>query len=240
MTFFCFANLCDNLDTLSTARYQKIPSAVMVPPRSGECARLKSFKAPWPWLNHHGALRWSQLTMRWFTGGIIEWFYGWQSWVVQLWIILQLKLKLFSHIFSIFIHNPYGEPCRFLCRSQTHAVTLLCEVLKKGKLRRTAHEWAMQPDQLWDASLNSPSSLRSDILFWIISQHISAYLSIISAILSLQERSEWVLGLSHTILLIIDSLLPMAELSCDPLPGIPKTFRRLLAGYLIHRRSLGS
>lgn len=50
-----------------------------------------------------------------------------------------------------------------------------------------------------------------------------------------EERSEWVLGLSHTILLIIDSLLPMAELSCDPLPGIPKTFRRLLAGYLIHR-----
>lgn len=74
--------------------------------------------------------------------------------------------------------------------------------------------------------------------FWhSVLNNISAYLSIISAILSLQERSEWVLGLSHTILLIIDSLLPMAELSCDPLPGIPKTFRRLLAGYLIHRRS---
>eukprot|EP00434_Breviolum_minutum_P010136 symbB.v1.2.008944.t1/scaffold563.1/size187063/21 len=50
-----------------------------------------------------------------------------------------------------------------------------------------------------------------------------------------EERSEWVLGLSHTILLIIDSLLPMAEMSCDPVPGVPKTFRRLLAGYLIHR-----
>ncbi|CAJ1403793.1 unnamed protein product [Effrenium voratum] len=50
-----------------------------------------------------------------------------------------------------------------------------------------------------------------------------------------EERSEWVLGLSHTILLIIDSLLPMAELSCDPVPGVPKTSRRLLAGYLIHR-----
>ncbi len=52
-----------------------------------------------------------------------------------------------------------------------------------------------------------------------------------------QERSEWVLGLSHTILLIIDSLLPMAEMSCDPVPGVPKTFRRLLAGYLIHRHT---
>ncbi|CAE7273271.1 unnamed protein product [Symbiodinium necroappetens] len=50
-----------------------------------------------------------------------------------------------------------------------------------------------------------------------------------------EERSEWVLGLSHTILLIIDSLLPVAELSCDPVPGCPQTQRRLLAGYLIHR-----
>ena len=30
---------------------------------------------------------------------------------------------------------------------------------------------------------------------------------------------------------------PMAEMSCDPVPGVPKTFRRLLAGYLIHRRA---
>lgn len=43
------------------------------------------------------------------------------------------------------------------------------------------------------------------------------------------------MGLSHTILLIIDSLLPMADLSCDPVPGVLKTNRRLLAGYLIHR-----
>ncbi|CAE7395415.1 unnamed protein product [Symbiodinium pilosum] len=50
-----------------------------------------------------------------------------------------------------------------------------------------------------------------------------------------EERSEWVLGLSHTILLIIDSLLPVAELSCDAVPGSPLTQRRLLAGYLIHR-----
>ncbi|CAK9098700.1 unnamed protein product, partial [Durusdinium trenchii] len=28
---------------------------------------------------------------------------------------------------------------------------------------------------------------------------------------------------------------PMAELTCDPVPGVPKTSRRLLAGYLIHR-----
>ncbi|CAE8651694.1 unnamed protein product, partial [Polarella glacialis] len=50
-----------------------------------------------------------------------------------------------------------------------------------------------------------------------------------------EERSAWVLGLSHTILLITDSLLPTASLTCDPLPGVPKTRRRLLAGYLIHR-----
>lgn len=50
-----------------------------------------------------------------------------------------------------------------------------------------------------------------------------------------EERSEWVLGLSHTILLITDSLLPPFSVTCDPLPGVPQTARRLMAGYLIHR-----
>jgi len=50
-----------------------------------------------------------------------------------------------------------------------------------------------------------------------------------------EERSDWVLSLSHTILLITDSLLPSFSVTCDPLPSAPRTFRRLLAGYLIHR-----
>lgn len=49
------------------------------------------------------------------------------------------------------------------------------------------------------------------------------------------ERSDWVLGLSHTILLITHSLLPTFSLTCEPLPEIPQTARRLMAGYLIHR-----
>lgn len=50
-----------------------------------------------------------------------------------------------------------------------------------------------------------------------------------------EERSEWVLGISHTILLITDSLLPSFCVSCDPIPGVPSTARRLLAGYLLYR-----
>jgi len=50
-----------------------------------------------------------------------------------------------------------------------------------------------------------------------------------------EERSDWVLGLSHTILLIIDSLLPAFSVTSDPLPGVPQTSRRLMAGYLIHK-----
>merc|ERR1719277_286910 len=50
-----------------------------------------------------------------------------------------------------------------------------------------------------------------------------------------EERSDWVLGLSHTILLITDSLLPAFSVTCDPVPGQPHTHRRLMAGYLIHR-----
>lgn len=50
-----------------------------------------------------------------------------------------------------------------------------------------------------------------------------------------EERSEWVLGISHTIQLIIYSLLPTFPITCDPIPGAPHTNRRLLAGYLIRR-----
>jgi len=50
-----------------------------------------------------------------------------------------------------------------------------------------------------------------------------------------EERSDWVLGLSHTILLITDSLLPSFSVTSDPVPGQPHTSRRLMAGYLIHR-----
>lgn len=49
------------------------------------------------------------------------------------------------------------------------------------------------------------------------------------------DRSNWVLSLSHTILLIIDSLLPASPITTDPLPGVPQTNRRLIAGYLIHK-----
>jgi len=54
------------------------------------------------------------------------------------------------------------------------------------------------------------------------------------------ERSDWVLGLSHTVLLIIDSLLPHVRPTCDPLPNMPHTRLRLLAGYLVHRDDPGT
>lgn len=50
-----------------------------------------------------------------------------------------------------------------------------------------------------------------------------------------EERSDWVLVLSHTILLITETLLPPFSVTCDPLPGVPQTARRLMAGYLLHR-----
>lgn len=49
------------------------------------------------------------------------------------------------------------------------------------------------------------------------------------------ERSDWVLGISHAILLVTDSILPPFAATCDPIPGVPHTARRLLAGYLVHR-----
>lgn len=55
-----------------------------------------------------------------------------------------------------------------------------------------------------------------------------------------EDRFEWVLSISHTILLIIDSLLPSYAITCDPVPGVPATSRRLMAGYLIHRDDAGS
>lgn len=55
-----------------------------------------------------------------------------------------------------------------------------------------------------------------------------------------RERSEWVLGISHAIFLIIDSLLPAFSVTCDPMPDAPQTLRRLIAGYLIHRDTASS
>lgn len=55
-----------------------------------------------------------------------------------------------------------------------------------------------------------------------------------------EERSEWVLGISHTILLITDSLLPSFSMSCSPRIELPQTYRRLVAGCLIHRDDASS
>jgi len=54
-----------------------------------------------------------------------------------------------------------------------------------------------------------------------------------------EDRADWVLGISHTILLITDSIVPR-YITCDPLPGVPTTHRRLLASYLVHRDDGGT
>jgi len=51
------------------------------------------------------------------------------------------------------------------------------------------------------------------------------------------ERLDWVLGISHTILLVTDSLLPRVGITCEPVEGNAATNRRLLAGYMLHRES---
>merc|ERR1712216_696605 len=50
-----------------------------------------------------------------------------------------------------------------------------------------------------------------------------------------EERSGWVLAISHAIMLITSSLLPLVPITCDPIPNMPRTYRRLLAGYLVHK-----
>lgn len=55
-----------------------------------------------------------------------------------------------------------------------------------------------------------------------------------------EERSEWVLGISYVIGLITDSILPPFSITCDPLPNVVLTHRRLVAGYLIHRDDASS
>lgn len=55
-----------------------------------------------------------------------------------------------------------------------------------------------------------------------------------------EERSEWVLGISHTILLVTDSVLPHFSVTCDPVEDVFQTHRRLMAGYLVHRDDMGS
>mmetsp|Transcript_48427 Transcript_48427/g.89206 ORF Transcript_48427/g.89206 Transcript_48427/m.89206 type:complete len:387 (+) Transcript_48427:129-1289(+) len=54
-----------------------------------------------------------------------------------------------------------------------------------------------------------------------------------------EERSDWVLALSYTILLITESLLPRCAVTCQPRRDNPETWRRLLASYLVHRENSG-
>lgn len=55
-----------------------------------------------------------------------------------------------------------------------------------------------------------------------------------------EERSDWVLGISHAILLITDSILPRFSIVCDPIADRQHTQMRLVAGYLIHLDDAGS
>jgi len=50
-----------------------------------------------------------------------------------------------------------------------------------------------------------------------------------------QERSRWVMDISHSILLLSASLIPECPLTCNPVPGRLHTQSRLLAGYLLYR-----
>lgn len=49
-----------------------------------------------------------------------------------------------------------------------------------------------------------------------------------------EERSRWVLDVSHAMRLVTQSLFPPFTISCDPLENVASTERRLMAGYLIH------
>mmetsp|Transcript_124834 Transcript_124834/g.286029 ORF Transcript_124834/g.286029 Transcript_124834/m.286029 type:complete len:391 (+) Transcript_124834:66-1238(+) len=49
-----------------------------------------------------------------------------------------------------------------------------------------------------------------------------------------EERSRWILDISHAMRLVTQSLFPSFRIRCDPLPHCPTTFNRLMAGYLVH------
>lgn len=112
-------------------------------------------------------------------------------------LTMMLDLKVFGciHQFTILFtcrvhrHFPGTEQEAARCRykNQIRAVTLQYEVLKTEKLRRTGPA----NQCLWVRGC-----FTKDAGWW--------------SFFDPQERSEWVLGLSHTILLIIDSLLPLA------------------------------
>ena len=157
-----------------------------------------------------------------------------------------LDLKVFGciHQFTILFtcrvhrHFPGTEQEAARCRykNQIRAVTLQYEVLKTEKLRRTwpANQclWVrgflrkMQGD---DHSL-TPRSVPSGC--WVCPT--PSCWSLTPSCPWLSEKSLK----SHCRVLNNDgSSRPMAEMSCDPVPGVPKTFRRLLAGYLIHRHT---
>jgi len=48
------------------------------------------------------------------------------------------------------------------------------------------------------------------------------------------ERTRWVLDISHAIRLVTQSLFPSFRIRCDPIDSVPVTHRRLMAGYLLH------
>lgn len=48
-----------------------------------------------------------------------------------------------------------------------------------------------------------------------------------------EERSRWVLDISHAMRLVTQSLFPPFSINCDPVEQIASTERRLMAGYLI-------
>ncbi|CAK9071292.1 Hypothetical protein (Fragment), partial [Durusdinium trenchii] len=53
-----------------------------------------------------------------------------------------------------------------------------------------------------------------------------------------EERSRWVLDVSRAIRLVTQSLFPPFHITCAPVEGVPRTRRRLMAGYLVHHEDV--
>lgn len=49
-----------------------------------------------------------------------------------------------------------------------------------------------------------------------------------------EKRAAWVLDISRAVRLVTQSLYPSFQICCRPLASVPKTSRRILAGYLAH------
>lgn len=50
-----------------------------------------------------------------------------------------------------------------------------------------------------------------------------------------EERADWVRWIANVVQVVTDSLLPVCAISCDPVPNVPQTSRRLLANYLVRK-----